>query len=160
MEQCFETLRKTIQQLVDQMEPDEELEVKEGEVIFRYQDQEIHEGFGRTERRTKAQQIHDHLALFLQDLDQPMGTELAMPIEAAGETWSEKLSNVCSDIEDLNPRTLSTAEGASRATPGPQSGLSIENCKGDFSEAMLAEAGRLREEEIRRMVVSSQELTL
>ncbi|CAG8672987.1 5010_t:CDS:2 [Cetraspora pellucida] len=64
MEQHFETLRKTIQQL----------------------DQEIHEGFGRTERRTKAQQIYNHLALYLQDLDHPMGTELAMPIEATGET--------------------------------------------------------------------------
>ncbi|CAG8697722.1 16977_t:CDS:2 [Cetraspora pellucida] len=63
MERRFETLRKMIQQLVDQMETDEELE-----------------------------------------------TELAMPIKAAGETWSEKLSNVYSDIEDLNPRILSTAE--------------------------------------------------
>ncbi|CAG8668741.1 1764_t:CDS:2 [Cetraspora pellucida] len=64
----------------------------------------------KPDEELEAQQIHDHLALYLQDLDHPMGTELAMPIEAAGETWSEKLSNVCSDIEDLNPRTLSTAE--------------------------------------------------
>ncbi|CAG8775779.1 5154_t:CDS:1, partial [Cetraspora pellucida] len=62
------------------------LEVKEKKVIFRYQDQEIQEGFGQMERRIKAQQIHDHLALYLQDLDYPMGTKHAMPIEAAEET--------------------------------------------------------------------------
>ncbi|CAG8835266.1 4836_t:CDS:2, partial [Cetraspora pellucida] len=159
------------------MEPDEELEVKEGEVIFRYQDQEIHEGFGRTERRTKAQQIHDHLALYLQDLDHPMGTELAMPIKAAGETWSEKLSNMCSDVEDLNPRTLSTAEVLETyykvgsllfekvymlfAVRGEWCMRQVQHIsisvlermlEGDFSGAMLAEAGRLREEKIRKMV--------
>ncbi|CAG8482604.1 22680_t:CDS:2, partial [Cetraspora pellucida] len=36
--------------------------------------------------------------------------QTSMPIEAAEETWSEKLSNMCSDIEDLNSRTQSTAE--------------------------------------------------
>ncbi|CAG8619686.1 24753_t:CDS:2 [Cetraspora pellucida] len=173
-----------VHDLVDRMEPDEELKVKKGEVIFQYQDQEIHEGFGRTERRTKAQQIHNHLALYLQDLNHPMGTELAMPIEAAGETWSEKLSNVCSDVEDLNPRTLSMAEvletyykvGSLLFEKGwrdearrklaerllaPKVGLVWKIAKrGDFSEAMLAEAERLREEEIRKMVMSSQKLTL
>ncbi|CAG8635421.1 13447_t:CDS:2 [Cetraspora pellucida] len=140
------------------MEPDEELEVKEGKVIFRYQDQEIHKGFGRTERRTKAQQIHNHLALYLQDLNHPIGTELAMPIKAARETWSEKLSNVCSNVKDLNPRTLSTAEvletyykvGSLLFEKGWEDEARRELAerlpapKGDFSGAMLAEAGRLR----------------
>ncbi|CAG8672754.1 4842_t:CDS:2, partial [Ambispora leptoticha] len=104
MEQRLETLRRTIQQLVDRMNPEEELEIKGTRVTLRNQDQEIGETFGRTTKKSKAQQIHDDMHLYLRDLDRPVGFGPVLPVEVAGATWNEKLIQACDDVENLNPR--------------------------------------------------------
>src|SRR5690242_1956044 len=107
MEQRQETLRRTIQQLVNRMNLEEELEIKGTRVTLRNQDQEIEETFGRTTKKSKVQQIHDDMHLYLRDLDHPVGFGPVLSVEVAGATWNEKLIQACDDVENLNPQAQS-----------------------------------------------------
>ncbi|CAG8832885.1 35069_t:CDS:2, partial [Gigaspora margarita] len=106
----FRELEKTLQPLLDKLNTNEELEIKGRQVVFRSQGQIFEETIERSDKRSKAQQIHENMPVYLQYLNQDNDVEPIMPIETASRTWEEKLHNICEEIETLNPRVQSNAQ--------------------------------------------------
>ncbi|RIB28100.1 hypothetical protein C2G38_2158852 [Gigaspora rosea] len=184
MEAQFKELEKTLQPLLDKLNTDEKIEIKGRQVSFKSQGQVLKKTVDKSKKRNKAQQIHENMPLYLQDLDQGSNMELIMPIETTSRKWEEKLDNICREIKTLNTQVQSNAHVLEL-----ERRVSIEDRKrvyllfstrrawymqqvqqisitvlermweSDFSEVLLVEARRLRDEETRELL-GSQELTL
>ncbi|RIB05585.1 hypothetical protein C2G38_2219271 [Gigaspora rosea] len=148
------------QLLVNKLNADEELEIKGRRVIFKSEGQVLEETIKRS-RRNKAQQIHENMTLYLQDLNQISEIEPIIPIELTGRTWEEKLSNVCDLIVERGWSNEVRKELCQRLTDAKK-GLLITITileriwESDFSGVMLVEARRLRDEETQNMLVLTE----
>ncbi|CAG8757741.1 1172_t:CDS:2, partial [Gigaspora rosea] len=174
-------LEKPLQSLLDKLDSDEELEIKERQVVLKSQGQMFEKTVEKSDGINKAQQIHENMSLYLQDLDQGSNVEPIMPIETAVRTWKEKLKDIGEEKigKSFIYQQITRSKGrlvwkiakrvyllfSTRRVWYMQQVQQISITileriwEPDFSEVLLVEARRLRDEETHELL-SSQELTL
>ncbi|KAF0433219.1 hypothetical protein F8M41_005111 [Gigaspora margarita] len=86
METRFRDLEKTIQPLLNKLNMDKKLEIKEMQVVLRDQEHIFEETIEKSDKKSKIQQIHENILLYLQDLNQDNNIDPIIPIKTTNRT--------------------------------------------------------------------------